>query len=785
MLLLLLESEPGGAWAQQQPCTCAVQGYITAEHTAEALPGAAVEVQGKGMLTDAQGRYRIEGLCPGKAVVQVSFVGYHTYRRAITLASGQAAHADAVLLETTHDLDLVEVEGQRRPVQTAASSTSRLTEKDIQAGAGDPLAALLARQPGVNLLRTGPTVAKPVLRGLHSSRVLILNAGVRHEGQQWGSEHAPELDPMASGTLTLVRGAATVRYGPEALGGVIIAEPPKLRDSAGMAGGISLAGASNNSMGATSGWLGYAPKAVPGLAARVQGTLRRAGDSRSPNYVLSNTGLDEYNGSYQIGYRKRRWGVELDYTQFNSRLGIMLASGSGNATDLRAAIATDRPKEVYAFTYDIRNPYQRVAHELGTLKGYYQLSEKTRLEVQVARQFNDRKEYDRSLRYGIDNSTSKPALVFTLTTWSGEALLSHRFNQHLEGKLGISGYFGTKTGGFDVTSSRFLLRSLIPDYESRLLGSFAMLEGERGLYRYEIGGRVDYKRYDIQNGAWPGYGTQRAFVLPSVTAAVARMLGQHLTADATLSSSARPPSIAELYSRGVHQSAASVEVGTPTLSPERMHAAVLGLEWNGHHVHLKGSAYLHYFRSYINLIPKGEPALTVAGTFPVFAYTPQNALFSGIEGEASWNPVPALQIGATAALVRARDVDTHRYLQQIPSDRYKAYLGWEGQKPVLGFLKKPFARGELNWVRRQALPGNLVADSLDYAEAPKGYVLVGLSAGSSFRVGKRSLAVFSVEVQNLLNRRYRDYLDRFRYYADAPGRNVTLRLSVPFEILTP
>jgi iron complex outermembrane receptor protein len=49
---------------------------------------------------------------------------------------------------------------------------------------------------------------------MHSNRVLILNNGIRQEGQQWGSEHAPEIDPFMAQKLTVIKGAAGVRYGP-------------------------------------------------------------------------------------------------------------------------------------------------------------------------------------------------------------------------------------------------------------------------------------------------------------------------------------------------------------------------------------------------------------------------------------------------------------------------------------------------------------------------------------------------------------------------------------------
>ena len=43
---------------------------------------------------------------------------------------------------------------------------------------------------GVRFLRTGASIAKPLINGMHSNRVSIINDDCKQEGQQWGREHA-------------------------------------------------------------------------------------------------------------------------------------------------------------------------------------------------------------------------------------------------------------------------------------------------------------------------------------------------------------------------------------------------------------------------------------------------------------------------------------------------------------------------------------------------------------------------------------------------------------------
>ena len=69
---------------------------------------------------------------------------------------------------------------------------------------------------------------KPVVRGLHSQRIIVMNGGVRQEGQQWGTEHGPEIDPFIAQKLTVVKGVNSVRYGSDAIAGVVLVEPEEV-----------------------------------------------------------------------------------------------------------------------------------------------------------------------------------------------------------------------------------------------------------------------------------------------------------------------------------------------------------------------------------------------------------------------------------------------------------------------------------------------------------------------------------------------------------------------------
>jgi iron complex outermembrane receptor protein len=174
---------------------------------------------------------------------------------------------------------------------------------------------------------------------------------VRQEEQQWGNEHAPAIDPFAVNKVEVIKGAASVEYGPEAIGGAILLSPRAYPTANGVEGEIALQGFSNNKQGSATALLQGTHFKQQQLSWRAQGTLRKAGDSRAPDYVISNTGFDEQNGSISAAYTYKKLQVEAFMSVFNTTIGIMRAAHIGSLPDLENAIQSDKPLIIKPFTY--------------------------------------------------------------------------------------------------------------------------------------------------------------------------------------------------------------------------------------------------------------------------------------------------------------------------------------------------------------------------------------------------------------------------------------------------
>ena len=310
-----------------------------------------------------------------------------------------------------------------------------LSGKELEETKGLSLAEALNKINGVTMLQTGSTISKPVIHGLHSNRILTINNGVRQEGQQWGNEHAPEIDPFIADKLIVIKGVDELRYGSDAIAGVILVEPKALRSIPGYAAEFNTAYFTNNRQYVVSGVWEQQLRKLPSFSYRLQGTFKKGANAATSGYRLNNTGSEEKNFSVTAGWRKEEFNTELFYSHFATKVGIFEGSHIGNLTDLENAIASSKPDDVFLGenTYKIQRPYQDVTHHLLKLKSILRKGDH-KFNLLVAGQFNHRKEYD------IVRNSNKtgPQLDLSIYTLSEDLSWEHPKKNNFTGIAGLS-----------------------------------------------------------------------------------------------------------------------------------------------------------------------------------------------------------------------------------------------------------------------------------------------------------------------------------------------------------
>ena len=724
---------------------------------------AVLETQ-QGVLTDAFGKFQLNSLCKGKITLSVSHIGCQTQifnfdLQRDTIIKIKLDHTEVELSE----VQVTEAKKESHSTQQVAT----LETKQLEKLRGLSLGESLSKISGVTTLNTGSTISKPVIHGLHSNRILILNNGVRLEGQQWGSEHAPEIDPFMAQQLSVIKGASSLQYGSDAVGGVILVEPNHLPSQPGIGGEFNFAGYSNNAEGNFSATLEGNHAKVPALSWRVQGTYKRSGNVRSPNYWQKNTGVEEGDFSVTLAWKKENYGFEIFYSRFQTKLGILSASHLGNVDDLNSAIQSKTPLELSGFTYNIGRPYQNVAHDMLKVRAYVKTGKAGVLDIVFARQFNLRKEYDKHLPY--NNLLAKknlPGFQFQIQTLTLDLIWQHRTIKNFSGTIGFNGMTQT---------NEFKYGYFIPAFWNFSGGVFAIEKWRKKNLELEAGVRLDYKWLQVFMNHNGDNGTYTFnYVVPSGSMGIEYHINENVKWNANLGTAWRAPQANELFANGLHHGAASVEIGDKTLKPELAYNFTTGIQATTKYFDANVALYENVISHFIYLQPVLPSTLTIRGEFPTYRFNQSNVSLTGSDIDLVAKPIKGLELFSKTSLLFAYNLTTADWQIQMPPQRFENGIRYT-LRDFKHIKETYFGVSIINVLQQKLIPQN----DTDYAVPPKAYWLLNFEAGFKLQLKKQAIH-FSVTVTNMANISYRDYLDRFRYFTDKQGVNAALRVRVPF-----
>ena len=771
----------GSLGLNAQDCHLALRGHVTELENNEPLAYASVFVKelGKSTVTDENGWFAIPNLCEKTAyTIEVRHIECAHFTQIVQLTEN--TQMDFHLM---HDAILNEVVIKEKALApTVAQAESVVNQIDLESGKGISLAETLKKLPGVTSLNTGATIAKPVIQGLHSNRIAIVANGVALEGQQWGSEHAPEIDPYTAGKISVVKGAAGLRYGVGAMGGAVILEPAPLREADGLGGWFNLGGFSN-------GWGGIAAGALdwhlPGksLAIRVQGTAKRSGNLRAPDYFLGNTGASELNFSTMAGWRSGRWEHEWSATRFAQKIGILRASHISDTTSLREAIRSDVPlQNDHCFSWTIGRPYQDIQHNLLKYKTIFRFSEKWKLSSQYSWQYNNRREFDahppKSDPQDLEN---KPQQSFRIWSNTLDFALEHLPIHHYQGGIGVQAIQQLNYVGKGGS---------LPDYQL-LGGSLWVMERWRRYpvpWEFEAGLRYDFRHAHVTTEGNGNQNLDKTLIYHNVSGSLGGIYHFGKTLSATLHTGLawRPPHVNELFARGVHHGAATYERGDSLLLPEKSWNSNLTFQYRRGNTGASLTFFRNQIRDFIYIQSLDSIIVTVRGPFPFYQYAQaQNVVIQGIDADFEVPIFQNLSFEGRVSLLRGwrnSDTETTRsWLPLMPVDRLQYGLRWavKGQGSIVNSQPTTYLRLLASTSFRQT---RIPSDGLLKA-APPGFTTLNLEAGHTFHLPfpKEKIPVeIGLSVQNLGNIRYREYLNFFRYFTDETGLNVGVRVKATF-----
>jgi iron complex outermembrane receptor protein len=737
----------------------AFTGKVTDAKTNDPVIGATVTVPQLKISTstDANGVFNFATLpARGRYVVEVHYLGYQTLVKTVDLAVPSSLNFALVpsMIETRE----VVVTGTLVASTSKNNSTSAavVNKDDLQGSYTNLIDALAKQVPGVSQISTGPGISKPVIRGLGYNRVVTLSDGVKQQGQQWGDEHGIEIDQYQADRVEVLRGAASLQYGSDAIGGVInLVEP--LAPTPGLIKGEFLSNYStNNGQTGTSLMLTGNEN---GFVWRGRGSYQNAYSFKTPNGYFPNSGYNNTNISGMLGLNKS-WGYShLNFSYYKNNIGFF----DPESVD---ELYTDEHSRKLDF------PRQDIRHYKIALNNNFVVGEGN-LKVDLGYQKNQRRELEDS---------SDPALFFDLNTYSLDTKYSLPAKNGWEPVIGLSGSIGH--------SVNKALEKLIPEYNAYAAGVFGFVKKTYGDNTVSAGIRYDYIKNKgkqlFEDGEERFTGFDNKFNSVSGALGYTHVFNEHVNFKANAGSAFRAPNPAELGSNGVHEGTFRYELGSGNLSPERSYQGDATLEFNTGILSGSLGVYENYVHNFIYASNTNDETIEVPGedlvNYPVYRYGQVNANLYGAEASLTIHPVSYLHFENTFGYTHAQNTTLDRPLPFIPAGTMHNTLRFEPK--VSGLSAFYISVGIDNYFKQNRIDATF--------ETPtSSYTLLNAGIGTTFKLGTQQLKVY-VSGYNLTNKRYYDALSRLKpgrldqtnldLGVYNPGRNITFGFFLPFNL---
>ncbi|MBT1688120.1 TonB-dependent receptor [Dawidia soli] len=738
-----------------------------------------------GAVTDSSGAFILSRLRAGEYTLSISAVGFRTVVRAITVPDTRDVQID--LEPSTQRLEeVVILEDVFKQTQRESSVVmTKVVGEEILRRGGTTLMNSLERLPGVSSINMGVGVSKPVIRGLSFNRVVVNDAGIKQEGQQWGSDHGLEIDQFHVESVEIIRGPASLAYGSDALGGVMNIGRPAMKLPGHHEAETNLIFRSNNNtLGATTAMAGN----VDGLVYKLRFTALDYGDYKVPanefqynrfvlpiyDNALKNTAGKERHINGTVGVQ-RSWGfTHVTVSSYNQKVGIFSgAMGIPRAYQLTPD-GDDR---------NIDLPSQDVAHFKVISNTNLKLGTKW-LEIDAAFQHNVRQEYSFPHAHGApEQQHTNLALRLGLNTITLNARLLQVADNHQQITGIQSSMQENKTGGYEF---------LIPAYRAFQFGIFHLYQYKPSeSFTFNAGVRGDYGTIQADQVRYPFYyegnymdslerspSIDRTFLNYAVGAGVSYQVNPANQLKLNIGRTFRIPAPSELTANGMHHGTFRYERGDATLDVEQGFQFDAAWLYTGGSLAVTISPFYNYFLNYIYLSPSGQfPTVEINdNVYPVaeagqaYNFKQTSAVHMGGELEISKQLNAYMQMSVSGEYVWAENNVNGLPLPFTPPANMQATIDIAGTSVAI--FKKPFVYIQYgHYWNQNRVERNEAATS--------GYQLASVASG--FSVGKKQWLKLVVNVQNVTNTKYYNHLSRYRILnLPEPGRSISISLRCKF-----
>jgi len=537
-----------------------------------------------------------------------------------------------------------------------ATIVEQVGRDQVLSNGGASLADALRNVPGVAGTGFAAGASRPVIRGMDAQRVKVAENGLSSSDvSDVGPDHGVPIDPLAAQQIEVVRGAATLRYGSQAIGGVVnvINNRIPLKPISGIEGETTAA----YSTGAATGEGTVSLDAGQGpFAVHLDGFGRRASDYDTPDGKQANSW---FHGNGYSGGASYFFGDD-------SRVGA-----SGTHYEARYGIPSD-------------DTFIRMKQDKGAFGGSFKLGQGALQRINVDAGYAD---YTHS---EIDPETNDVLSTFNNKEWDGR----------LEALFGAVGPLSASALGVQMQDRKFSALGEGADYllptHTQSVAGFAFVEAPVGALQFQGAARVEHVKID---GAQVlGVETSRDYTPFSVSAGFTYDASDALRLGLTAASAARAPAQTELFARGPHDGPATFETGDPDLKIERANSLEATARYKlGSQGRIEASAWAARFDNYIYgaltgrlCDDDGVCAVGGDGDLKELNYAQRDAEFWGVEAKAFF-PLTSVAGGRLSGqvlgdYVRAKFTRGGGDVPRIQPGRIGGGLDWANDRIDASFL---------------------------------------------------------------------------------------------------
>ena len=773
--------------------TYLLNGLITGD-LHHVLNGVSVKLSHTNFTTvsDSLGRFDFK-LANGHYELQINAIGYQPFKNKIVI-DGKAVHLVLKLTPHSHLLKEVTIKSKTNDERSQEQSLNiEVVKADfIQRNLGGSLMNTLQRLPGIKTIGIGSGQSKPLIRGLGFNRVVVVDKGIKHEGQQWGADHGLEIDQFAAEEVELIKGAASFVYGADAIGGAINIKAPTLPAPNSFGGDVNLIGKTNNALYGTSIHLFQRKKK---LFFDSRFTYQNYGDYRVPTDIL-------YVYDFAVGLHKkhlrntagRETGIHFNTGYVTEKFKtIFYLSNTYSKSGFFANAHGLEPRRVDADVHDassrdILMPYQQVNH-FKLINNSSWIIDKHYLELELGYQHNFRQEYNHYVNHGymppvypssmdipVDLEREFDKQVYALNAKDLISLGKHELQIGINAELQdnvISGW-----------------SFLVPAFKQKGVGAYAYDKYKlsdkvllHGAIRYDVAqmnllSYTDWFFSETASGSMDKL--VRANNLSRNFNSFVWSVGINYNFDqlelkANIGKSFRIPIAKELGANGVNYHYFSYEKGNHGLNPEQSYQADLSIGLNTKKWIVKISPFFNYFPNYIYLNPTSAHDYFYGAGNQVFEYAQSEVMRYGGEVQLKYQ---------FARQWSTEFLAEYLYAEQLSGDK-KGY--------TLPFSPPASASFNVTYSPQKLLGLSATYFSLDYRITSKqnnivpperktaGYNLFNFQAGTKIQIGNYPLHI-SAQLQNVFDTRYLNHTSFYRLISlPEQGRNLVLSVKLPFN----